>query len=302
MKKVVCFGEVLWDMLPDGKKPGGAPMNVAYHLNKLGIAGQMISRVGKDTAGEELVQFLTKMGLTTDYIQLDDQYQTSEVIASMGENHEMHYTIVQPVAWDFITYHASLEKLVTDADILVFGSLVARNETTRNTLYQLIEQAAFRLFDVNFRAPHYTQSTIEYLLHQANAVKLNNHELQEIAQWMGQNKQNEEEAIARLQDTYQLAEIILTKGANGASYYTAESRHDYKAYPVTVKDTVGSGDSFLAAFLAQKLLGQSIDDMLDYAAALGAYVTSQAGANPDYKKTDLNRFIWEKQLEQAKWK
>src|SRR5690606_32228178 len=121
MKKVVCFGEVLWDMLPDGKKPGGAPMNVAYHLNKLGIAGQMISRVGKDAAGEELIQFLTKMGLATDYIQRDDYYKTSEVIARMGENHEMQYTIIQPVAWDFIAYNERLENLVVEADVLVFG-------------------------------------------------------------------------------------------------------------------------------------------------------------------------------------
>ena len=302
MKRVVCFGEVLWDMLPDGKKPGGAPMNVAYHLNKLGILGQMISRVGKDAAGEELKQFLVKMGLTTDYIQQDDQYPTSEVLARMDENQEMQYTIVRPVAWDFINYNPNLEATVSQADVLVFGSLVARNETTRNTLYQLLEHAAFRLFDVNFRAPHYERTTVEYLLHKADAVKLNVHELEEIAGWVGLIGAQEHEAIERLQKQFQLAEIILTKGAHGASYYTATSRHDYRAYPVTVKDTVGSGDSFLAAFLAQKLLGKSVDDMLDYAAALGAYVTSQAGANPEYKATDLSRFIWEKQLEQAKWR
>jgi len=302
MKKVVCFGEVLWDVLPAGKKPGGAPMNVAYHLNKLGIEAQMISRVGEDTAGKELLQFLTKMGLVTDHIQVDAQHKTSEVIARVGRNHEVSYEIVMPVAWDFIAYNTTLEKLVSDADVMLFGSLVARNETTRDTLYKMIDQAKFRLFDVNFRAPHYTQDTIRYLLSKADAVKLNHHELVEIAQWMGQKKVDEADAIARLQERYGLNEIILTKGAHGASYYTPESRHDYKAYPVTVKDTVGSGDSFLAAFLAQKLLGNSIDDMLDYAAALGAYVTAQSGANPDYNTTDLNRFIWEKQLERAKWK
>jgi len=302
MKKVVCFGEVLWDVLPDGKKPGGAPMNVAYHLNKLGIEGQMISRVGADVAGEELLQFLSKMGLTTAYIQLDEGYKTSEVIAIMDENHEMQYDIVKPVAWDFIENNDAIESMVSSADVMVFGSLVARHAVTRNTLYRLLERAKFRLFDVNFRTPHYTRETIEYLLAKADAVKLNNHELHFIAQWMGQTEDNEALAIARLQQTYGLQEIIVTKGGSGASYYTMESRYDYKAYPVTVKDTVGSGDSFLAAFLAQKLLGKSIEDMLDYAAALGAYVTAQSGANPVYKTSDLHRFIWEKQLEQMKWK
>ncbi|QNL49345.1 carbohydrate kinase [Olivibacter sp. SDN3] len=302
MKKVVCFGEVLWDVLPDGKKPGGAPMNVAYHLNKLGIDSSMVSRVGNDEAGKELTEFLTKMGLSIDYVQVDARYHTSEVIATMGDNHEMRYDILKPVAWDFITYTAPLEKLVTAADVMVFGSLVARNQETRDTLYRLLDHARFRLFDVNFRAPHYQRETVEYLLHKADAVKLNEHELLIITDWMNARAKDEHTAVSTLQEQYGLSEVIVTKGAGGASYYTLESRHDYRAYPVTVKDTIGSGDSFLAAFLAKKLFGKSIDDMLDYAAALGAYVTAQSGANPDYRTTDLQRFMWEKQLERVKWK
>jgi fructokinase len=103
-------------------------------------------------------------------------------------------------------------------------------------------------------------------------------------------------------DRYQLQEDVLTKGGKGATNYTPTSRHDYKAFSVQVKDTVGSGDSFLAAFIAQKLLGKSIDDTVEYATALGAYVTTHAGANPPYKMTDLNHFIWKKTLERMNWK
>ena len=301
MKKVVCFGEVLWDVLPDGKKPGGAPMNVAYHLNRLGIESYMVSRVGDDPLGEELTMFLKKMGLSTEYIQLDEDEKTSEVIATEGANHEMSYEIVQPVAWDFIRFDRKTATLVETIDLLVFGSLAARNGLWRATLYELAEHAKLKLFDVNFRAPHYEQATIEYLLHKADIVKLNNHELQIIASWFGDNGDREQESVNRLQDKYRIGEIIVTKGGEGASYYTPMARYDFKAYPVIVKDTVGSGDSFLAAFVAQKLFGKSTEDILDYAAALGAYVTSQAGANPDYKGTDLARFMWQKQLEQLKW-
>lgn len=301
MKKVVCFGEVLWDVLPEGKKPGGAPMNVAYHLNRLGIASYMVSRVGDDPLGEELTMFLKKMGLSTEYIQLDKDQKTSEVIATEGANHEMSYEIVQPVAWDFIRFDRQTANLVENADLMVFGSLAARSELSRATLYDLIAHAKLRLFDVNFRAPHYEQATIEYLLDKADIVKLNNHELRIIASWFGDEGGQEHEHVNRLQDKYKIGEIIVTKGGEGASYYTPMERYDFKAYPVIVKDTVGSGDSFLAAFVAQKLLGKSTEDILDYAAALGAYVTSQAGANPDYTSSDLVRFMWQKQLEQLKW-
>jgi len=302
MKKVICFGEILWDILPEGKKPGGAPMNVAYHLNRLGIESYMVSKVGNDRLGEELKGFLTKMGFSTDYIQLDNEHRTSEVIATEGSNHEMNYDIIQPVAWDFISYDHKTATLVEQADLMVFGSLVARDRVTRETLYGLIEHAKRKLFDVNFRAPHYTRETISYLLDKADIVKLNNHELAIISAWLGDTTGKEQEGINRIQDKYGLEEIIVTKGGEGASYYTFTERRDYKAYPVTVRDTIGSGDSFLAAFVAQKLQGKSIDDMLDYAAALGDYVTAQSGANPEYKAADLNRFIWEKKLEQAKWK
>jgi fructokinase len=295
--KVVCFGEVLWDVLSDVRKPGGAPMNVAYHLNRLGIESIMISRIGYDKIGEQLKDFLREKGIETDFIQTDFEYPTSEVIASINENDEVTYEILYPVAWDFIEYKNQFNDLLTDADMLVYGSLAARNETSRQTLNQLIDHAKYRLFDVNLRAPHFSEETVINLLKSADAVKLNSNELQVISSWFGgNNSKSETNQIARIQREFAIPEIILTKGGQGASYYTENERYDYQAYSVDVQDTIGSGDSFLAAFISQKLSDKSVEEMLDYAVALGAFVSSQSGANPTYRIAELHHFVWNKKL------
>ena len=299
---VVCFGEVLWDMLPTGKRPGGAPMNVAYHLNRLGIQSTIISRVGRDEAGKSLVDFLDGIGVSTTYVQTDAEVPTSKVLADIGADNEVSYDIVAPTAWDFIQYETRFSALIREADVLVYGSLVARNQTSCDTLLALLDDAKYRLFDVNLRAPHYTAAIINQLLEKADTIKLNIHELAEVTGWLGNRSGNEYTGIGLLQDRYGLQEIIVTKGAQGASYYTPSARYDYPALPVAVKDTVGSGDSFLAAFLAQKLRGESSENMLEFATALGAYVTTQSGACPPYSRTDFNRFMWEKYLEVNHWK
>ena len=296
-KKVVCFGEVLWDMLPTGKQPGGAPMNVAYHLNRMGIDSTIISRIGDDATGDELHAFLRRIGIPTAFVQRDKKHATSQVLATISDDNEVDYDIVAPVAWDFIEYEHRFSDLIQDADVLVYGSLVARNTVSRGALMQILDKANYRLFDINLRSPHYTRETIDLLLRQANAIKLNIHELVAVSAWLGNRSGNEYTGIGMLQDQYGLQEIIVTKGAHGASYYTPLSRYDYPAVPVEVRDTVGSGDSFLAAFLAQKLRGETNENMLAFATALGAYVTTQSGACPPYSRLDLNRFMWEKSLD-----
>ncbi|SKB75608.1 fructokinase [Parapedobacter luteus] len=301
-KNVVCFGEILWDMLPSGKKPGGAPMNVAYHLNRLGIQSTIISRIGDDEAGRELSSFLDNIGLSTENIQIDSDHETSKVIACIGADNEVLYEIIAPVAWDFIQYEERFATLLQAADVLVYGSLIARNEASRDTLLSLLGKARYRLFDVNLRAPHYTPAVVDQLMQAADAIKLNIHELVAVSGWLGNRSGDEYAGIGLLQDYYGIQEIIVTKGSQGASYYTPNSRHDYPAVSVDVKDTVGSGDSFLAAFLAQKLRGETSDNMLEFATTLGAYVTTQSGACPPYSRMDLNRFMWEKYLESIQWK
>ncbi|WP_432713684.1 carbohydrate kinase family protein [Pedobacter sp.] len=294
---VLCFGEILWDNLPDGKKPGGAPMNVAYHLHQLGIDSRLLSSVGHDEPGKELLAFLQEMGLDTQYIQIDEQHDTSQVQATIEEStHEVTYEIVKPVAWDFINWQPAFETLVREAQALVFGTLSIRNQSSRDTLFRLIEQAEYCVFDVNLRAPHYTMELIELLLQKAELVKLNSSELLLIAQHYQPHCVTEADSVELLFERFNMEEVLITKGSKGVSYYTTAFRYDYPAYTITVADTIGSGDSFLAAFLAMKLADEPIEITLDYALAMGAFITSQHGACPPYKRFDLDRFIWKKKL------
>jgi fructokinase len=296
-KSVVCFGEVLWDNLPEGRKPGGAPMNVAYHLHQLGIDCHLISRVGKDTSGEALISFLKEMDLPVNRIQVDEVHDTSIVKASVDpETQEVSYEIIAPVAWDFISWKPEYIPLLDEADAFVYGSLSARNSISRETLYKMLQYGSYHVFDVNLRAPHYEPNVIDDLLKKANLVKLNSSELLQIAGWYSKNCTKEEEAVDMLFNRFKMAEIVITKGRKGATYYTENYRYDYPAYPTTVADTIGSGDSFLAAFLAMKLSDQSVEATLDYAVAMGAFITAKPGACPPYSKYDFTRYIWKKNL------
>lgn len=286
----VCFGEVLWDILPTGEKPGGAPMNVAYHLQKQGLQTAMISRTGKDEKGEKLFSVLEKNGLTTDFIQQDETYQTGIVNATLHESNEVSYEIVHPVAWDFIALEDGLPDLVNSAQFFIYGSLAARNKTTAETLWQLIEVANTCVVDINLRPPHYTKEVVEKLLHSADIAKLNEHELPLIAGWYNEGE-NEEEQVKAIQDRFSIPTIIVTKGGDGALVLENGTIHRHPGYNVTVADTIGSGDAFLAGFLSQTKWGKPISLRLQFANALGAFIASKEGACPAYNVEEVTTII-----------
>ncbi len=293
----VCFGEILWDVLPNASMPGGAPMNVAYHLNKLGINTTLISRVGDDEPGKKLFSLLNSWQLSTKYCQVDPKYRTSEVIAVVGDNHEVSYDILFPVAWDYISFEQEFEPLLKNTDALVFGSLSARNNISGNTLRTMLDMANYKVFDINLRAPHYSANTINQLLPKTNLLKLNANELIEVAGWYNSSVKTDEECVRFFQDEFNIEEILVTMGSKGASYYTPFLQLNHVAYKAEVADTIGSGDSFLAGFLAKKLQKSCTDTSVSYAAALGAFVTKHHGACPDYTLKDIERFKLEKETE-----
>jgi fructokinase len=287
---VVCFGEILWDNLPTGRNPGGAPMNVAYHLNKLGLQAALISAVGVDKPGDDLLQFLADKGVLADYIQRDHLHQTSEVVASVNEDHEVSYKIITDVAWDYIQQDSKSQDAVAQASAFVYGSLGARNAVSRATLLNLLEHSSYNVFDVNLRAPHYTPELVQQLLAYANLLKVNAAELEHLATWNQVNATSEEAIVSDLFSRYKMEAVVITKGSSGASFYTREKSFHSKTYQVDVKDTIGSGDSFLAALLAMRLSNESNDVALDTAVAMGAFITSKAGACPQYETTEFNDF------------
>lgn len=289
--RVICFGEVLWDNLPEGRKPGGAPMNVAYHLNQLGIESSIVSRVGDDQNGKDLKSFIDGKGIPVQFIQKDTEYKTSEVAVHVSEDKEVSYEILYPVAWDFISSDFQVEQMVKQADAFVYGSLSARAEMTSNTLYRLLENASYKVFDINLRPPFIDQEKLENLLQMADLLKLNKQELELIAGWYNLENHTELQKTSFLLDRFGIKEMIVTKGSFGASYYNESKEIYQKAYRVEVQDTVGSGDAFLSGFITARLNGKSDEEALEYATAIGGFVTMNAGACPSYYPNDIESFI-----------
>ncbi len=289
-KTVVCFGEVLWDLLPSGKVAGGAPMNVAYHLNNFGLKSHMISRVGEDGLGRELLNFLKDKGLSTELVQHDPDHPTGTVQVTMHEGGFPEYEIVENVAWDYIELTKGTLQKVEKSDMLVFGSLAARNKTSRDTLLKLVKKAPFKVFDINLRPPFYQQNLLEELLHQADIVKVNDEELEIVAGWYGQSG-SEADQLSFVCKQFKLSGIILTKGAEGAVFMDAQGLHQQSGFPVEVEDTIGSGDSFLAGFLSRYLQSESPADCLAFGGATGAMVATHRGATPLIKEGMVKDFM-----------
>jgi fructokinase len=287
---ITCFGEMLWDILPTGKQPGGAPLNVAVHLHNFGLEAQLISRLGHDELGAELRAFVEGKGLSTRYVQQGETHLTGVVKANVSDNQEVTYKIVQPVAWDYIQYTADLSALVEASEVFVYGSLAARSSVTRETLYRLLQQARLKVFDVNLRAPHYSRDVVTYLLRQADVVKLNHHELAEIMGWFGVSP-TEETSLEWLAARFQLEAVCVTKGADGAVLWTGGQLYRSPGIAVRVQDTIGSGDAFLAAFIRGWRGRQAPAQYLAFACAAGSLVASCHGATPAISESQVRTLL-----------
>lgn len=286
----VCFGEVLWDIFPTGTRAGGAPFNVAYNLDKMNVEVQMITSIGNDKLGRDLLKQIDSWNISTDFIQINEEKPTGTVIANFDEHGEAHYDIVNNVAWDRIKISPKHRELVENAEAFVFGSLIARNEESKNTLLQLIEFAKFRVFDVNFRPPFIDFDLVKTLLGKVDLVKMNKAELRQIIEFLDKDYIDEDSSIKYLQTYFDLNEIVLTKGSKGARYFVGDKSYTFSAVSIEVNDTVGSGDSFLAGFLSKRIHGKTPDEIMKQAVALGAFITSKSGACPDYTYEEFKSF------------
>ena len=286
-QNIICFGEVLWDMLPTGRKPGGAPLNVAIHLKKQGQNPLLVSKVGNDADGKDLLEFLENSEIETKHIQTDTELATSRVLVHLDKHKNASYEICEPVAWDNILYNSEIEDAAKPASLLIFGSLASRNEASLNTLFQIIEKTnAQKLLDVNLRPPYDSKEHVENLIHLSDFVKLNDDELIEIAEWNNVSG-TESELIEWFVNNYKCSSLCVTRGANGAVLYVDKKLYEHPGFRVKAVDTVGAGDSFLASLVAGLLKDQSPEEALEKACATGAFVASQKGAVPDYSKKDI---------------
>jgi fructokinase len=279
--KVVVFGEMLWDCLPSGAVPGGAPMNVALNLHQLGLDSRLISAVGKDAHGEKLLDFLRSFDLPLNLIQEISNHETSKVLVDDTDKENIKYTIVSPVAWDFIQWNQEMDETVSNADAFIFGTLGVRNPESLGTLIQLLQYQVVRIFDANLRPPHYDFEIIEKLLKHTDILKINGDELVIFADYFNVDRSIESLCVY-LDQQFPIDLICITQGSKGAAIYQKDKMISHAGYKVQVEDSIGAGDAFLSGFVMGYLNKKSLEETLDFACKLGAFLTTKKGGTPRY--------------------
>ncbi|WP_165224483.1 carbohydrate kinase family protein [Aquisphaera insulae] len=280
--KVLALGEVLWDMLPSGKQLGGAPANFTFQCRSLGADAGLVTRIGDDELGREVLARFRTLTLPTDTVQVDPKAPTGTVEVKLDEARQPHYTIRSDVAWDRIEATDLARARAAAADAVCFGSLAQRDEPSRSSIRALIRASrpeTLRIFDVNLRAPFIDRDVIEESLRLANALKLNDQELPALATMFGLPG-GTREVITALADRFGLSLVALTRGPAGSLLMSGGFWSDHPGVSVTVSDTVGAGDAFTAALVVGLLAGRSLDAINEHASKVAAYVCSQPGGTP----------------------
>ena len=287
----VAYGEVLWDVFANEKKIGGAPLNVALRMKTLGCEVAMISCVGNDEDGEAIISQVKSLGLKTDAIIKSEDFPTGLVNVTLNERGSASYEISYPSAWDKIVLNDLARNSVNNADVLIYGSLVCRDQVSRQALEELLELKIYKVFDVNLRKPHYSYEMLEQLMHSADFIKFNDEELLEITAAMDSPFTSLEDNMNFIADRTKVKAICVTRGKHGALLMWEGQLYENEGYPVEVADTVGAGDSFLAALIASLLTGIAPQTAIDFACAVGALVAEAPGANPEISNSRIENLM-----------
>lgn len=290
--KVTSFGEVLWDDFADGKVLGGAPLNVMVRLSNLGADTAIISRRGNDADGEEIIRQVAAKKVSTDFIQVDDEQATSLVKVFLDDKGCASYDIVYPCAWDRIAPNEAALKRVAESAAFVFGTLSTRDEVSFNALKYYLQAAQYKIFDVNLRKPYFEINRVVELMNHADMLKLNDDELQIIAEQLGSKYRSVEQNIRFLSEMTHTHTICVTLGNHGAVLFQNNQFVHHSGFRVNVADTVGAGDSFLGALIYKLLNRADAKEAITFACALGGLVASHHGATPDISLEEIERFIY----------
>ena len=277
--EILCVGELLWDALPAGLFLGGAPFNVACHLRAAGAAVTMVTRVGADQLGDEARRRAARFGVSTDLLQVDTSLPTGFVRVTVADDGNAAYDILEPAAWDNLETTRTLLDRADDAQAIVFGTLAQRSAVTRDTLRRILDSRALKVLDVNLRPPYDDREIIRDSLRRADVVKLNEEEMQRLASWLDL-RGDLQQSTAALAETFRCYTVCVTRGPHGAVLWRDGRWSEHPGFEVEVRDTVGSGDAFLAVFLAGLLNGTDDEALLHHANLIGAYVATQHGAVP----------------------
>lgn len=281
---VVGMGEALWDMLPEGRKIGGAPANFAYHVSQFGLPSCVVSAVGKDELGEEIIDNFAAKGLNQ--LIAEVPYPTGTVLVELDAAGIPQYDIRENVAWDNIPYTTALDELARRTRAVCFGSLAQRSEVSRDTINRFLDVVAedadnLIVFDVNLRQHFYTKEILNASMERCNMLKINDEELVTVSRMFGFAGLDPREQSRALLEMFSLRMLILTCGIDGSYVFTPGDELSYQPTPlVEVADTVGAGDSFTAAFVAGILKGKPVDEAHRLAVYTSAFVCTQNGAMP----------------------
>ncbi|MDR1898253.1 MAG: carbohydrate kinase [Prevotellaceae bacterium] len=287
---VVGIGEALWDILPDGKKIGGAPANFAYHISQFGYNGMAVSAIGDDRLGDEILENFNAKGLR---YQLEKvSYPTGVVQVNVDDAGIACYDIKENVAWDNIPFTPKLEKLAMQVKAVCFGSLAQRNVVSHDTINRFLNampdrEGRYKIFDINLRQGFYSKDILQNALSKCNILKINDEELVAVSRLFGLPGIDLQDKCWLLLAKYKLKMLILTCGINGSYVFTPEHVSFVETPKVAVADTVGAGDSFTAAFIAAILGGKNITEAHMLAVDVSAFVCTQHGAMPELPESFL---------------
>ena len=281
---VVGIGELLWDVFPDLKKAGGAPINFVYHATQMGAEGCAVSAVGNDALGAEIVWELEKNNICNCIEKVE--YPTGRVLVELNDGMPS-YSIIEDVAWDFISLTEKAVDLVKAADAVCFGTLAQRSPVSRKTIKTLLKYApenALRFFDINLRQHYHSKELIEECLQEANTFKLNNEELVALRS-MFCLEGSDDDVCRMFIDKYNLRYLVLTAGGDSSTIYSKMEKSVIPTPKVQVADTVGAGDSFSGAFVYYILTGKTLSEAHREAVDIAAFVCTQHGAWPPYPES-----------------
>lgn len=289
---VVGIGELLWDLLPEGKQLGGAPANFAYMTGLLGDEGLVVSRVGNDALGRSAARRLHRIGLKSTYLQLDSTHRTGTANVSLDGAGQPTFEFADSIAWDFFQWTTEWHELAEKADAVCFGSLAQRSPRSRATIrafLQAVRKDAVRIFDVNLRPPFYSAETLDESLRLTDIVKLNHDELAAVAKLLGHTSEDELSAARWLRDTYKLKLVCVTRAEKGSLLVAEKETSDHPGREVHVADTVGAGDAFTAALVYHYLRHGSLETLSEAANRMGSWVAGLVGATPARDNRELER-------------
>jgi len=279
---IIGLGEVLWDCFPDRRLPGGAPANVAFHAQQLGLTAAVATRVGRDALGDELIGFLQSQGLATELVQRDPLHSTGTVTVE-SHNAGTKYVFLENSAWDFLEATPEWLAALSQAKAVAFGTLAQRGPVSRTAIQRCLDAVSdgcLVVYDINLRPPFFDAAAIERSLEQATIVKFNDEEARTLQPLLGGPFGSEIEFARWLVRTRGLEAVCITRGANGAVAVTADGVVEAPGVPVTVVDTVGAGDAFTAALIWARLNAWPWDRAVRLANQAGALVASRPGAMP----------------------